>query len=62
MSTYSTIWCDAETPHGQCMTEDSPLGMPKSATVARQLLAEAGWHHTRAGRDICPNCWAAGRR
>lgn len=62
MSSYSTICCDADDNGEQCMTEDSPPGMPKSATVARQKLARAGWRHTRAGRDICPSCWEAGRR
>lgn len=62
MSAYSTICCDADVDGAQCMAEDSPLGMPKSATIARQRLANEGWRYTRAGRDICPTCWKEGRR
>lgn len=63
MSAYSVIACDAETSPGErCMSEDSPLGIPKSATEARRRLAREGWRRTRDGRDICPDCWTAGRR
>lgn len=54
---------DAETSPGwQCMTEDSPPGMPRTVTQARQRLARDGWRRTRDGRDICPDCWEAGHR
>lgn len=63
MTAYAAIACDVETsPGDRCMSEDSPLGMPQSATHARALLAREGWHRTRTGRDICPDCWNAGRR
>ena len=63
MSSYAVIACDAETsPGSQCMAEDSPVGLPKSATDARRRLAREGWRRTRDGRDICPDCWKAGRR
>jgi hypothetical protein len=63
MSHYVTLTCDVkDTPIGWCMSEDSGPGFPKSATDARRVLHQQGWHRTRDGRDICPNCWKAGRR
>ncbi len=65
MSHYVTIACDKDVPGlGLCMSEDSPLGMPASATEARRKLSRADrpWHRNRAGEDICPDCWEAGRR
>ncbi|WP_458089365.1 hypothetical protein [Streptomyces malaysiensis] len=53
MSHYVSITCDVE---------DSGLGAPKTATEARQRIRSSGWHRTRDGRDICPNCWNEGRR
>ena len=63
MAHYVSIVCDVEiSPGERCWVEDTPPGEARSATVARQRLAEQGWHRTRDGRDICPDCWAAGRR
>jgi hypothetical protein len=63
VSFYVSITCDNEdTDVGPCMSEDSPLGFPQTATDARQRLRSSGWHRTRDGRDICPNCWEAGHR
>jgi hypothetical protein len=63
VSHYVSITCDVEeTPIGPCMSEDCGPGAPKTATAARQLLHRQGWHRTRDGRDICPDCWQAGRR
>lgn len=63
MTAYAVIACDAEVPGlGRCMTEDSPLGEIQSVTKARARLRTAGWHRTRTGRDICPDCWKEGRR
>lgn len=63
MSAYAMIACDAETSPGtSCMTEDFPPGLPQSAQEARARLARQGWHRTRTGQDICPDCWTAGRR
>lgn len=62
MSTYAVIACDVEiSPGERCMTEDSPPGLPRSATKARALLARQGWHRTRHG-DVCPDCRTSGRR
>lgn len=63
MGHYVSITCDVpNTPLGPCMSEDSPLGTPKTATQARQRLAREGWHRAKDGRDICPDCWDAGHR
>jgi hypothetical protein len=63
VTAYSVIACDVEIPgFGLCMSEDSQIGSPKSATEARRRLAREGWHRTAAGRDVCPDCWEAGRR
>ena len=63
MSFYVSIVCDASTPQsGRCWTEDSPPGKADSATLARRILQQQGWHRTHDGRDICPDCWQAGRR
>jgi hypothetical protein len=63
MSFYVSLTCDVEdTEIGLCMSEDSGAGFPKTATAARQVLQQQGWHRTRDGRDICPDCWQAGRR
>lgn len=61
----AVVWieCDAETsPGDRCMTYDVPPGLPRTATESRARLAREGWHRTRGGRDICPDCWTAGRR
>jgi hypothetical protein len=64
VSAYITIACDAErTPGDRCMAEDSPPGSAsRTGTAARTRLRREGWRHTRDGRDICPDCWKAGRR
>lgn len=63
MSFYVSLVCNATLPAGdRCWTEDTPPGEAQSATEARRRLGQQGWHRTRDGRDICPNCWEAGRR
>lgn len=63
MSFYVSLACDVQdTDVGPCMSEDSGAGFPQSATAARQVLHEQGWHRTRDGRDICPGCWTEGKR
>lgn len=63
MGHYVSLICDIEDERsGPCMSEDSGPGFYQSVTAARQVLHQQGWHRTRDGRDICPSCWAAGRR
>jgi hypothetical protein len=63
VSHYVSLVCDVEdTDVGPCMSEDSGPGFPKTATAARLVLSRQGWHRTRDGRDICPNCWKADKR
>jgi hypothetical protein len=63
MSSYATIVCDVEeTSVGRCMSEGTTLALSSTATVVRDYLRGQGWHRTRDGRDICPDCWAAGSR
>jgi hypothetical protein len=52
VSAYAVIACDVVTDGGECMSEDSPPGLPKSATDARRRLKREGWHRTKDGRDI----------
>lgn len=34
-----------------------------TATISRRYAREAGWHVSLfGGRDICPECWKAGKR
>jgi hypothetical protein len=62
VSFYVSLVCEAtDQRDNRCWTEDS-YGDPQSATEARRRLAKQGWHRTRDGRDICPDCWEAGRR
>lgn len=61
----AVVWieCDAETSPGErCHVHDTPPGTPRTATAARARLKRQGWHRTNSGRDICPDCWAQGRR
>ena len=61
MGHYVSLTCDVtDTEAGPCMSEDSGPGAPQSATAVRRILHRQGWHRTRDGRDICPDCWNAG--
>lgn len=63
MSAYATVACDGEsTPIGRCMSEDTLPYLTSTATQVRAYLKQQGWHRTRGGRDICPDCWKAGHR
>ncbi|MEV7466185.1 hypothetical protein AB0O20_06670 [Streptomyces kronopolitis] len=33
-----------------------------TATALRRPLRAEGWYRRSSGRDICPDCWKAGRR
>lgn len=63
MSAYATIACDVDTDQsGRCMSEDTTARLSSTATEVRAHLRSEGWHRTADGYDICPGCWAAGRR
>lgn len=63
MSAYATVTCDAEKSPGDfCTDEETTLSLSSTATQVRTYLRTIGWHQTRSGRDICPDCWSAGRR
>lgn len=57
------IRCDARLDGDiPCWTEhDCPLPT-RTVGELRAWLKTTGWHRSRAGRDICPDCWAEGRR
>ena len=38
---------------------DDPYGY---AEDVRRAARTSGWHRTRDGRDICPDCWEEGKR
>lgn len=63
MSVQPHIQCDGEENlGGQCSTYDYPPGGLTTATEVRKELARVGWHRTKDGRDLCPDCWASGQR
>ncbi|MFJ4682014.1 hypothetical protein [Streptomyces sp. NPDC088789] len=63
MGYYVSLTCNVEdTEVGPCMSEDTGAGAPQSATEVRRILRRQGWHRTRDGRDICPDCWSNGKR
>lgn len=64
MSVKPTISCDGQ-PAGRqwprCPTSgESIWPRYRTATKLRTYLRRHGWHRTRDGRDICPDCWADG--
>lgn len=63
--TYRAIRCNAPAAgevDGQCSTEWGWPFRVDTHTELRRLLADRGWHARPGGRDICPDCWAAGHR
>lgn len=67
MSTYAyrVLRCDADPYPGreqQCVAEQGAPLDDWSFHQLRKWLRDQGWHRTRDGRDICPNCWQAGQR
>jgi hypothetical protein len=63
---YPVLRCDAkvpDAPDGECGSEGYSPGWVANHTELRRLLRkECGWRRPKPGRDICPDCWAAGRR
>ncbi|MFJ2752736.1 hypothetical protein [Streptomyces sp. NPDC087297] len=63
---YLTVRCDAkdpEMPDGQCDREGHwPVRVANHTHLRRLLRTDRGWRRPKPGRDICPDCWAAGRR
>ncbi|WP_405769232.1 hypothetical protein OG539_32665 [Actinacidiphila glaucinigra] len=63
MSAYAVIACDVEPdPGALCPAEFYPASLACTATETRVDARRNGWHRTADGRDICPDCWKAGRR
>lgn len=61
MSAEPYIACDVEVDGERCPTYDCPPGA-RTFMDSRLILREQGWHRRPGGRDICPDCWAAGHR
>lgn len=63
---YLVIRCDAPDPEetdGQCGSEGTwPVPVDHHTQLRRLLNQQRGWRRPKPGRDICPACWAAGRR
>ncbi|GAA2484932.1 hypothetical protein GCM10010406_21480 [Streptomyces thermolineatus] len=63
---YLAVRCDADNPDepdGQCGSEGHwPVRVDTHTELRRLLRTERGWHTRPGGRDICPDCWAVGRR
>lgn len=63
VDTYTAINCD-----GPGETEDDSCGNathlphPSTAAEVRRERRASGWHALPRGRDLCPDCWAAGHR
>ncbi|MFD4740578.1 hypothetical protein [Streptomyces virginiae] len=34
----------------------------RTVTDVRRIRRPDGWHQRPGGRDLCPDCWAAGHR
>lgn len=63
MSAYAVITCDVKSDEENlCPAEFHPRWISCTATEVRSDARRLGWHRTRDGRDICPDCWQAGRR
>jgi hypothetical protein len=59
------LFCDAQARDGAaCAVPSASHAVPEERTVkeARRAAARMGWHYTRKGSDICPDCWDAGCR
>ncbi|MEU6342155.1 hypothetical protein ABZ883_14580 [Streptomyces sp. NPDC046977] len=52
------LFCD------KCGSSHDSSAVPAAENIAKARKAARGygWHRTRAGRDICPDCWAEGHR
>ncbi|MBP5938558.1 hypothetical protein [Streptomyces acidiscabies] len=63
---YLVVTCDAASPRdldGECSAEAHwPLRVDTHTELRRLLHTQRGWHTRPGGRDICPDCWKAGRR
>jgi hypothetical protein len=60
MSAITTVYlnCDAE---GDCFRSSDSAEHTAAAT--RQAARASGWHVSLpGGRDVCPDCWAEGKR
>lgn len=67
MSVQRAVWlvCDSDGPECMELSGDGSImgGTGETATEARTYARDRqDWHRTRDGRDICPGCWAEGRR
>jgi hypothetical protein len=56
--TYTEIRCDGDP---ECFAS-THTPFPATAAEVRATRKADGWHARPGGRDICPDCWAAGRR
>ena len=54
LTTGLAVRCDAGA--GACMNT-LPVG-ETSPIDAVAVAEQAGWHRTREGVDVCPDCWA----
>ncbi|WP_181767100.1 hypothetical protein [Streptomyces albidus (ex Kaewkla and Franco 2022)] len=58
VKTYRRLWCDE-----LCGDWVGEADMPgDTAENLRWRARNRGWHRTREGRDICPDCWKEGHR
>jgi hypothetical protein len=63
VSAQPHIQCDVGRYTGEwCDSIDYPPGGLETATEVRKELTRQGWHRTKDGRDICPDCWRRGER
>jgi hypothetical protein len=61
------LFCDSNPGALDCIhrTGSSQLGgdaLFNTLAEAREDARKYGWHPRPGGRDICPECWEAGRR
>lgn len=55
----AAIRCDGAE---DCSAETHTPFETSRAAVVREFRKRSGWHARPGGRDICPDCWAAGHR
>jgi hypothetical protein len=55
------LFCDAPRDDNGPF-DDSSVPAAETVADARSAARLQGWHRTRDGRDICPDCWAEGER
>lgn len=60
MTMRTARWLSCDVDDCESQSGDGSLG-DSSAAYVRLDATRDGWHRSR-GRDVCPECWEAGKR